>query len=71
VERLESVMYCQVPQNFVGIELKTDYLDMQVVQCAETSQGLPCAGTKAWSAAAAPCQPAAFPACLAWPAYVT
>jgi hypothetical protein len=29
VHRLESVMYCQVPQNFVGVELKTDYLDMQ------------------------------------------
>ena len=29
VKRLESVMYCQVPQNFVGIELATDYLDMQ------------------------------------------
>eukprot|EP00613_Pedinella_sp_CCMP2098_P050837 CAMPEP_0171825626 /NCGR_PEP_ID=MMETSP0992-20121227/5639_1 /TAXON_ID=483369 /ORGANISM="non described non described, Strain CCMP2098" /LENGTH=1435 /DNA_ID=CAMNT_0012440573 /DNA_START=137 /DNA_END=4444 /DNA_ORIENTATION=- len=29
VRREESVMYCQVPQNFVGIELKTDYLDMQ------------------------------------------
>eukprot|EP00613_Pedinella_sp_CCMP2098_P037325 CAMPEP_0171812948 /NCGR_PEP_ID=MMETSP0991-20121206/78953_1 /TAXON_ID=483369 /ORGANISM="non described non described, Strain CCMP2098" /LENGTH=983 /DNA_ID=CAMNT_0012426495 /DNA_START=59 /DNA_END=3007 /DNA_ORIENTATION=+ len=25
VRREESVMYCQVPQNFVGIELKTDY----------------------------------------------
>jgi hypothetical protein len=29
VQREETVMYCQVPQNFVGIELKTDYLDMQ------------------------------------------
>ena len=24
-----SVKYCQVPQNFIGVELATDYLDMQ------------------------------------------
>jgi len=29
VQLQPSVKYCQVPQNFIGVELATDYLDMQ------------------------------------------